>query len=119
MPQYRCYFLDAENHILAVEAAEIADDVAARHWADAMSRRHLGSQAVELWCRERMVHRQALNPPTAEELRAKAEEYRQKAKDALAQARADGVPARRDALKQLAEEYEKFADALDAEAGES
>jgi hypothetical protein len=65
-----------------------------------------------------MIHRQALQPPTAEELRQKAEEYRQKAKDALAQARGEAVAARRDGLKLLAEEYEKFADALDAEAGQ-
>lgn len=118
MQQYRCYFLDGENHIIAVEAAEIADDAAAWHWAEAMSRRHLGAQAIELWCRERMIHRQALDPPTAEEMRTRAEEYRLKAKDALAQARAEPNAARRDALKLLAEEYEKFADALEAEARE-
>jgi hypothetical protein len=119
MQQYRCYFLDGDNHIIAVEAAEIADDAAARHWAEAMSRRHLGAQAIELWCRERMIHRQAFKPPTPEEMRKRAEEYRQKAKDALAQARAETNMGRRDALKLLSEEYERFADALEVEAGET
>jgi hypothetical protein len=117
MPQYRCYFYDGDNHITAVETVEVADDAAAQHWAQAICRRHARAEAIELWCLNRMIERRTLEPMTPEQQRASAHEYREKAKEALAQSRETRDRGRREVLKLLAEEYDRLADALEAESG--
>ncbi len=54
-------FLDRENHILAVENADLADDDGAKRWADSSCRQQPRSVTIEIWCRDRMLDRQAVH----------------------------------------------------------
>ena len=54
MAYYRLYFMDPRSgHIAAFESIEAADDDAAA----AAAEKHLGWQALELWCGGRKVQR--------------------------------------------------------------
>ena len=57
MQPYRCYFLDSANHIVKVEAAQLADDIGAVEWSEDLHRRNPAYDAVELWCRDRLIAR--------------------------------------------------------------
>lgn len=56
MRKYRCYFLDAQSHIIAAEIIECADDAAAQEAAARLlnDRQH---HAAELWDGSRRVAR--------------------------------------------------------------
>ncbi len=58
MAQYRCYVLNADDHVFEVAGAEHPTDDEAITWADGRSRSHRRCAAVELWSRTRLVHRQ-------------------------------------------------------------
>ena len=61
MPAYRFYFLDGDNHVVQTEQCESADDVSAIRWLQTVrDSRPRVCPTVEIWCRDRMVHREDL-----------------------------------------------------------
>jgi hypothetical protein len=61
MAKYRCYFLDAQSHIVAAEVIDCPDDASAQQAAAQMlrSRQH---HAIELWDGPRRVARLQREP---------------------------------------------------------
>ena len=58
MPDYRCYFMDDQNHIREVEALfDCPDDAEAMRLADALLAARAYHHAAEVWDRERKVSR--------------------------------------------------------------
>jgi hypothetical protein len=55
MASYRCYFLDAEHHILNVEMSECADNDSAILWANTIVDRHPVSHSLEVWHRADLI----------------------------------------------------------------
>jgi len=62
VPAYRFYFLDGDDHIVRTEHCESADDMSAIHWLQTVrDARPRTCPTVEIWCRDRMVHREDLS----------------------------------------------------------
>lgn len=57
MPDYRVYFLDAEDHIFAVDTLAAPSDDAVIADAENLCGRQPQCVAVEIWERARRVHR--------------------------------------------------------------
>ena len=58
MPTYRCYHLDADNHVISVESDELSDDATATSWAwERMAQTAMDCVAVEVRELERTVTR--------------------------------------------------------------
>jgi hypothetical protein len=55
MHSYRCYFLDAEHHIVNVEMFDCPDDDSAILCANAIVNRHPVSHSLEVWYRADLI----------------------------------------------------------------
>ncbi|HEY1749894.1 MAG TPA: hypothetical protein VGG29_01435 [Caulobacteraceae bacterium] len=61
MPDYRLYFLDADDHIRHVVELECTDD---RQAMDVVEE-HVDGRTMELWRRARLVHRFPASPQSS------------------------------------------------------
>lgn len=57
MPQYRCYFIDHQNHVTSFKILELADEKLAQAEADKLWRNG-ASHGFELWDGPKIIHRQ-------------------------------------------------------------
>jgi len=57
MPQYRCYFIDPQNHVTSFSIVTFPTDVLAREEADKLWR-NSPSHGVEVWNGAEMIHRE-------------------------------------------------------------
>lgn len=112
MPSFRCYFLNAANHIVGVEICDCPDDAAATRWAERIGRNGPPTRAgLEIWCRDRMVQRQEFSASIA--TNSRRDEFRQKARSARARAALEADEGRHRGLAAIAEQYEKLADEVE------
>lgn len=58
MPDYRCYYFDAADHIFEAGTAQLETDAAAVEWGHGLSRSHPTCAKVEIWCGPRLIHTQ-------------------------------------------------------------
>ena len=65
MPEYRCYFLDAQNHVTSFTIFDLPDDGLARTEADRLWRSS-ASHGFELGNGAKMVHREVPYPVSDE-----------------------------------------------------
>jgi hypothetical protein len=56
MAEYRLYYLDVQDHIMAAENFEVADDREAIACAQDLCCRNVSCHGVELWQGARLVH---------------------------------------------------------------
>lgn len=62
MQSYRVYFLDADDHIKAVEVITCADDATAKHQAAQLLSERDKFVSVEIWREKDLVHQLRREP---------------------------------------------------------
>ena len=56
VPQYRCYFIDPQDHVTSFKILDLPDDNLAQAEADSVWRSN-GGHGFELWNGPKMIHR--------------------------------------------------------------